>query len=54
MFTFDFSRLATIGLTSVLLQNLLQQARCDGTLFRVSAVHRDAVLLHDGEGSHLA
>lgn len=49
MFTFDFSRLATIGLTPVLLQNLLQQAQCDGSLFRVSAVHRDAVLLHDGE-----
>lgn len=53
MFTFDFTRLAAIGLTPALLQSLLQQAQYDATLCRVSEVQRDVITVHDGEHEHV-
>ncbi|UTH73171.1 ribosome small subunit-dependent GTPase A [Chromobacterium sp. IIBBL 290-4] len=51
MLEFDFTRLAAIGLTPLLLQQALALAGDDDLrLARVCCVHRGQVGLHDGEG----
>ncbi len=57
MIDISFERFSNLGMTSAIAQHLSLQATPPGgphTLARVIEVHRDALVLHDGDCAHTA